>query len=176
VLDTQSFVPAILVKISKTTWELMDENDDEMEQLVWDGDEGVNNFFGIIYIKQPNEAFCEYYQMLVTTSSAGGSQNKESTLFVSLICDALRKRAGDHTEKFAESMKNSAQKRSGDDKICEVGDVVHVALKKENKAKVDSGNLAGVIEKVDNNDPTRDRIRDCVRATRYHGRTIEHAT
>jgi hypothetical protein len=25
-------------------------------------------------------------------------------------------------------------------------------------------------------DPTRDRIRDCIRATRYRGRTIEHAT
>ncbi len=74
VLDTQSFVPAILVKISKTFWELMDENDDEMEQLIWGGDEGVNNLFGI-YIKHPNDAFCEYYQTLVTTSSAGGSQN-----------------------------------------------------------------------------------------------------
>jgi hypothetical protein len=101
VLDTQSFVPTILVKISKTTWELMDEKDDEMEQLVWDGNEGVNNLFGI-YIKQPNEAFCEHYQMLVTTSSAGGSQNKESTLFLSSYRDALYKRAGDHMEKFAE--------------------------------------------------------------------------
>ena len=100
-LDTQSFVPTILVKISKTTWELMDEKDDEMEQLVWDGNEGVNNLFGI-YIKQPNEAFCEHYQMLVTTSSAGGSQNKESTLFLSSYRDALYKRAGDHMEKFAE--------------------------------------------------------------------------
>ena len=59
VLDTQSFVPAILVKISTTTWELMDENDDEMEQLVWDGDEGVKNLFGI-YIKQPDEAFLSF--------------------------------------------------------------------------------------------------------------------
>jgi hypothetical protein len=25
-------------------------------------------------------------------------------------------------------------------------------------------------------DPTCDRTRDCVRATQYHGRTIEHAT
>jgi hypothetical protein len=25
-------------------------------------------------------------------------------------------------------------------------------------------------------DPTRDRIRDCVRATGYRGRTIKHAT
>jgi len=84
VLDTQSFVPAILVKISKTTWELMDENDDKMEQLVWDGNEGVNNLFSI-YIKQPDDAFsvCEYYQTLVTTSSAGGSQNKESAFLES---------------------------------------------------------------------------------------------
>ncbi len=110
VLDTQSFVPAILVKISKTTWELMDENDDEMKQFVWDGDKGVNNLFGI-YIKQPDDAFCEYYQTLVTTSSDGGSQNKESTFFVSPYRDALCKRAGDHME-FAESMKKSALKRS----------------------------------------------------------------
>ncbi len=38
-------------------------------------------------------------------------------------------------EKFAESMKKSAQKRSGDDKICEVGEVVHVALKNEDRQR-----------------------------------------
>jgi hypothetical protein len=31
--DIQSFVPEIFVKISKQTWELMDENDDKMIQL-----------------------------------------------------------------------------------------------------------------------------------------------
>ncbi len=128
ILDTQSFVAAILVKISNKTWELMDENDDDMEQLPWDGDKGVNNLFGI-YIKQPNEAFCEYYQTLVTTSFAGGSQNKELPFFVLPICDALQKRAGDHMEKYAVSMKKSAHKRSGADNICEVGEVVHVAQK-----------------------------------------------
>jgi hypothetical protein len=155
VLDTQSFVPAILVKISKTTWELMDENDDKMEQLVWEGNEGVNNLFSI-YIKQPDDAFsvCEYYQTLVTTSSAGGSQNKESAFLESAFFvfphrDALRKQAGDHMEKSAISMKKIAQKKSGDDKIYEVGEVVHVALKNEDKAKVDSGNLTGLIVKVD---------------------------
>jgi hypothetical protein len=134
-------------------------DNDEMEQLVWDGDEGVN--FGI-NIKQPDGAFCEYYQTLVTTSSAGGSQNKESTFFVLPYRDALRKRAGDHMEKFAESMKKSAQKRSGDEKICEVGEVVHdVALKNEDKAKVDSGNLTGVIVKVDK---TRSQARVAVKS------------
>ena len=160
VLDTQSFVPAILVKISTTTWELMDENDDEMKQLVWDGDEGVKNLFGI-YIKQPDGAFCEHYQTLVTTSSAGGSQNKESTFFVSPTRDGLRKRAGDNMVMFAESMKKSALKRTGDNKICEVGEVVHVALKNEDKAKVDSGNLTGVIEKVDK---TRSQARVAVKS------------
>jgi hypothetical protein len=38
-------------------------------------------------------------------------------------------------EKFAESMKKNAQKKSGDDKICEVGKVVHVALKNEDKGQ-----------------------------------------
>ena len=75
--------------------------------------------------------------------------------------DALRNRAGDHMEKFAESMKKSAQKRSGGEKICEVGEVVHVALKNEDKAKVDSSNLTGVIEKVDK---TRSQARVAVKS------------
>jgi hypothetical protein len=52
-------------------------------------------------------------------------------------------------EKCAESMKKSALKQSGEEKICEVGEVVRVALKTEDKAKVDSGNLTGVLVKVD---------------------------
>jgi hypothetical protein len=44
-------------------------------------------------------------------------------------------------QKAAESVKKSAQKRTGDsDNVCEVvGEVVHVLLKDENKAKVNSG-------------------------------------
>ena len=81
----------------------------------------------------------------MTTSSAGGS-----SFLVSPMRDTLRKRAGDHMEKHAVSMKKSAHKRSGDDKICEVGEVVHVALKNEDKAKVDAGNLTWVVVKVNN--------------------------
>ncbi len=32
------------------------------------------------------------------------------------------------------------------------------------------------VEVAESEDPTRDRIRDCVRATQYRGRTIKHAT
>ena len=43
--------PSILVKISKETLVLMDKNDDKMEQLNWDSDNGVNNQIGMVAIK-----------------------------------------------------------------------------------------------------------------------------
>ncbi len=45
-------------------------------------------------------------------------------------------------------MKKKALEKYGDEKVCEVGEVVHVRLKNEDKAKVDSGYLTGVIVKV----------------------------
>ena len=57
----QSFVPAILVRVGKKQWELMDENDDNMEeQLEWDGDNGIANMVGM-YIKHADKAFCDYF-------------------------------------------------------------------------------------------------------------------
>ena len=59
----ESFVPAILVRIGKTQWELMDENDDEMEQMEWDGDNGIGNMVGM-YIKHADKAFCDYFETM----------------------------------------------------------------------------------------------------------------
>ena len=61
VMDTKSFVASLLVRTSNSTWELTNEYDDDMVQLEWDGDEVLLNNFGI-YIKHPDEAFCEYYE------------------------------------------------------------------------------------------------------------------
>ncbi len=47
----QIMFPSILVKISKETLVLMDKNDDKMEQLNWDSDNGVNNQIGMVTIK-----------------------------------------------------------------------------------------------------------------------------
>ncbi len=53
-------------------------------------------------------------------------------------------------QKSEESVTKTARKRFGDeDKVCKVGEMVHVALKDEDKTKVDLGNLTGVIVKVD---------------------------
>ena len=47
-------------------------------------------------------------------------------------------------------MKKHVLKRVGEDgKVCEVGEVVHVPLKDLDRAKVDTGNLTGVIVQVD---------------------------
>jgi hypothetical protein len=111
-----------------------------LQQLDWDGDEGITNFFGT-YLQQPNEAFCEYYETQL-------SENKAETFFVSPTRDSLRKRAGENMEKAASSMKKKALEKYGNEKVCEVGEIVHVRLKNEDKAKVDSGNLTGVIVQV----------------------------
>jgi len=62
---------------------------------------------------------------------------------------ALRKRAHEKLSKSALSMKKRVLDRVGEDKVCEVGEVVHVPLKDMDKAKVDTGNLTGVIVQVD---------------------------
>jgi hypothetical protein len=41
------FVPAFLTRISAHLWEITDEDNLEMAQLDWDGDEGVENLLGI---------------------------------------------------------------------------------------------------------------------------------
>ena len=51
----------------------------------------------------------------------------------------MRKRAHEKMLKAAASMRKVVIKRVGDDKVCEVGEVVHVPLKDMDKAKVDTG-------------------------------------
>ena len=140
IMSAKSFIAAFLVKISKSIWELMDDKGELLQQLDWDGDEGITNLFGT-YLQQPNEAFCEYYETQL-------SENKAETFFVSPTRDSLRKRAGENMEKAASSMKKKALEKYGNEKVCEVGEIVHVRLKNEDKAKVDSGNLTGVIVQV----------------------------
>jgi len=140
IMSAKSFIAAFLVKISKSIWELMDDKGELLQQLDWDGDEGITNLFGT-YLQQPNKAFCEYYETQL-------SENKAETFFVSPTQDSLRKRAGENMEKAASSMKKKALEKYGNEKVCEVGEIVHVRLKNEDKAKVDSGNLTGVIVQV----------------------------
>jgi hypothetical protein len=51
------FVPTFLTRISAHLWEITDKDDQEMAQLDWDGDKGVENLMGI-YIQHP---FAEFH-------------------------------------------------------------------------------------------------------------------
>jgi hypothetical protein len=146
-----SFVPAILVRVGKKQWEVMDENDENMEdKLEWDGDNGIVNMVGM-YIKHPDKSFCDYFQSLHegTKSIVQDDNEKDTPEKVTPRRSALRKRAHEQMSKAATSMKKNVMKRVGEDKVCEIGEVVHVPLKDMDKAKVDTGNLTGVIVQVD---------------------------
>jgi hypothetical protein len=143
VSKVESFEAAFLVRISNKIWELMDEYDDNMTQLEWDGDDGLQNLFGL-YIKQPDEAFCEYYE---TNLSPLLTQIEEPS--ISPKRDAMRKHAHEKTQKKTDVMIKNARKSYDNDKSFDAGVVVHVPLKDMDRTKVDSGNLMGVIVKVD---------------------------
>ena len=102
ITKVQSFVPAILVHVTKKTWELMDENDKNMEEkLEWDGDNGIANMVGM-YIKHPDKEFCEYYQSLLTAAAAADNaaavheddeEEHVDACKVTPRCSEMRKRA-----------------------------------------------------------------------------------
>jgi len=100
--NVNSFVPAILVLcVGKMMMlELMDENDDHMEQLEWNGDNTVANMVGM-YIKHPNETFQAYFQTMTAVTKSGEENNE----FVTPRRAVLRKRAHDKLVKAADSMK-----------------------------------------------------------------------
>ena len=135
---------SLLVRTSNSTWELTNEFDDDMVQLEWDGDEGLVNIFGI-FIKHPDENFCKYYEDMKVINS----QITDEEFSVSPRRAESRKRAAEKMQKSALTMIKTARKSYGNDKPFDVGTVVHVPLKDVDRTKVDSGNLIGIIVKVD---------------------------
>ena len=153
VMDTKSFaappvksyVASLLVRTSNATWELTNEYDDDMVKLEWYGDEGLVNNFGF-NIKHPDEAFCEYYENMKRINSQIVDEEFSD---VSPRRAESRKRAAEKMQKSALAMIKTARKSIGNDKPFDVRTVVHVPLKDVDRTKVDSGNLIGIIVKVD---------------------------
>ena len=88
----------------------MDEYNDNMTQLEWDGDDGLQNLFGL-YMKQPDEAFCKKTNLspLLTQIEVPSVSPKR---------DAMRKRAHEETQKNADVMiKNSRKSYDNDSRL-----------------------------------------------------------
>jgi hypothetical protein len=144
----ESFVPAFLTRISAHLWEITDEDDLEMAQSNWDGDEGVENLMGI-YVQHPLQNFIDYFQTHPSTAALSSTMSQDQHK-VSPHHAGLRKRAAGKLESCAKSMKAVAMKK-GVDKVFEVGEMVLVPLANVDKAKVDAQNLTRVIVKIDTN-------------------------
>ncbi len=144
--DIGSFVPAFLVRVGKNLWEVMDEHDEKIEkQLNWDGDDRLDNLWGL-YIKHPDDTFCKFFKSIHIDVGKTGKASFE----VSPRRAELRRKASDNVEKAANSLVKQTKKQVGEDRVRGIGKVVHaVQLKDEDKAKVDSGNLTGVIVAID---------------------------
>jgi hypothetical protein len=150
IASLDSFIPAILVRVGKKLWEVMDENDDQLlEQLDWDGDEGITNMIGM-YICHPSKSFCSHFQSRTMVSTADECNKEIDGKEVTPRRREMRKRAHEKLVKAANSVKKRIINEVGEDnKLCEVGEVVHVPLKDLDKTKVDPGTLTGVIVQVD---------------------------
>ncbi len=129
-------------------WEIADENDLEMAQLVWDGDKGVENLMSF-YIQHPLQNFINYFQTHLSTAALSSTMSQDQHK-VSPHPARLRKHAARKLESCAKSMKAVAMKK-GVSRVFEVGEAVFVPLANANKAKVDAQNLTGVIVKIDIN-------------------------
>ncbi len=70
------FDPTFLTRISAHLWEITDEDNLEMAQLDWDGDEGVENLMGI-YIQHPSQNFINYFQTCPSTAALSSTMSQD---------------------------------------------------------------------------------------------------
>jgi hypothetical protein len=66
----ESFIPAILVSVTKKQWELMDKNDDSMEQLEWDADNSLANSMIDMYSKHADTNSWDYFKGMCFASKS----------------------------------------------------------------------------------------------------------
>ena len=117
----------------KNEWELMDENDNQMEHMEWDGNNGIAIMVGM-YIKYADKEFCDCYFKGLDNMKKEVLKLQDDINEVTPCHGALRKQVHQNLSKVAISIKKHALDRVGEDKVCEVGEVVHVPLKDMDKA------------------------------------------
>jgi hypothetical protein len=127
------------------------QNADDMGTIVleWDGNEGVRNLVKCTYIRFPITNYVDYFRSIVRTAAISSALYLADKHEVSLTWGSLHKQASVLLESKAKKMKLATiEKMGGQGKVFVVGEVVRVPVVDVDKAKVDDGNLTGVIVKV----------------------------
>jgi hypothetical protein len=144
--DIRSFVPAYLVKISKELYEVMDDYEDIcFASLTMGGPDGVESLWGKD-MKPPTFEFVEHCKDNNLFSDGAHSRKIEGVEHdVTPRRKASREQAAKHMETSAKKVYNRVKSKSGNVKL---GDVVHIPLIQQDRAKIASGNLTGVVVKI----------------------------
>jgi hypothetical protein len=145
-LDVQSFVPAYLVKISNDEYEVMDDNDDIcLASLTLSGPDSVESTWGT-NMKPPNDAFLSHCKD--NNLFCDGAHSRKIAGMVHDVtprCKASQEQAAKNMETSAKKVYNRVKSKSGN---VNVGDVVHIPLVQQDRAKNSSGNLTGVVVNI----------------------------
>ncbi len=145
-LDVRSFVLAYLVKISNDGYEVMDDYDDIcFASLTLKGPDSIESVWGM-GMKPPNDEFishCKYNHLFCD----GAHSRKVPGLShdVTPRCKASREQAANNMEKSATKVYNRVKSKSGN---VNMGDVVHIPLVQQDRAKILWGNLTGVVVNI----------------------------
>ena len=143
--ELSSFIPAILKKVGRI-WEVLDEREDELlEQVTWEGDNGIETNWGM-YLKHSYKEYVEYFAKMRKMELERDTRGKE--IDVTPGRSSTRAKAFANLQKSASKIKARVEKRATKEKVMELKEVVHIPLKDVDRAKTDPTSLTGVIVMV----------------------------
>ena len=141
----RNFVPTYLVKILMLGYEITDDKDDIcFASINFDGDGGLVDLWGTV-IKFPTDEFVEFCKEQCLFYDGGNKRIDVIDHDVSPKRRELRREAAKMMDKSARMVMKRIKSKSD---IVSLGDVVQVPLVKQDRAKVDSGNLTGVVVNI----------------------------
>ena len=145
--DLRNYVPTILVRVYEHVYEVMDDNDDIcFASLQIGGEEGLKNMWGS-FIKYPNVEFLEHCK--TNHLFCDGANNRLDGIEheVSPRRAATRRQAAKMMDRSARKVMRRVKSKQA---LIKLGDVVHVPLVQQDRAKVDAPNLTAVVVNINN--------------------------
>jgi hypothetical protein len=142
-----NFVPAMLIKVTESIFKVMDNNDDIcFASLQLDGEEGMKALWGL-YVKFPNDKFLEHCKVNSLFSDDANNRLDSIKHEVSTHNAATCQQAAKMMDRSARKIMRRVESKQA---LIAVGNVVHVPLVQQDRAKVDFHNLTAIIINVNN--------------------------
>jgi hypothetical protein len=139
----RNFVPAYLVKISNSVYEIIDNKDDIcFASVSFDGDDGLIQLWGMV-LKFSYDDFLEFCKDQCLFYDGGNKRINGINHEVTPNCTGLQLEVAKVMDKSARKVMKRIKSKS---EVVTLGDVVQVPLVKRDWAKI--GNLTGVVVNI----------------------------